>query len=252
MAGSEIDRDDVWDTDADVDATAIDIDIDIDRIKKVTLAFDGEVLEFAGFEGLSQYIARTEKLGELRSLQGRTLFVMRVTVTEAVSNPREMVDRFGVLEVQIIKADHPDYTVFYRIQPNPLLGEILDELDYDVYFTIPEYYTGDEYVVSFYTHHSTLQELLRILHDIGIEFTVRSVTPPVFTGEYLLRELTAKQFEMLLLASKEGYYEIPREVSAKALAKRAGISVQMVHEHLRKAENKLMRNLLGDYIPHEK
>lgn len=217
-----------------------------DVIKKVTLEFEPEILALAGFEGVAAYIQRTEKLAELRSLQGRILFVMRVWVNDKICDPRELVDKFGVQEVHVLRAAHPEYLIFYRIQPNRFLTELLQQVDYDVYFTVPEYYDGERYVVAFYTHRATLIEILRILRNLGIRFKVRAITAPAFTGEYLFQEFSPKQLEVLVLAAKAGYYRVPRQTSAQRLASELGISVQMFHEHLRKAEQKLIAHLMED------
>ncbi len=53
-------------------------------------------------------------------------------------------------------------------------------------------------------------------------------------------ELTEKQLEALKLAYKEGYYGYPRKLTIPELAGRIKKSYSTFHEHLRKAENKLI------------
>lgn len=51
-------------------------------------------------------------------------------------------------------------------------------------------------------------------------------------------EMTKKQKEALDLAIKEGYYEYPRKIDVKKLAKKKGLAFSTFQAHLRKAEKK--------------
>lgn len=67
----------------------------------------------------------------------------------------------------------------------------------------------------------------------------RSVAVPA-----LLSGITDKQLEALVLASRHGMYDTPRATTAANIADAVGLSRSTFEEHLRKAENKLMRNLI--------
>lgn len=54
------------------------------------------------------------------------------------------------------------------------------------------------------------------------------------------RSLTARQREVFALARRRGYYEWPREVSARELAAELDVSKTTLLEHLRTAESKLL------------
>ena len=56
----------------------------------------------------------------------------------------------------------------------------------------------------------------------------------------VMPELTDKQKQALELAYKEGYYEYPRRIELKKLAKLMRISLSTYQAHLRKAEKKLL------------
>ncbi|KPK22411.1 MAG: hypothetical protein AMK69_19870, partial [Nitrospira bacterium SG8_3] len=68
-----------------------------------------------------------------------------------------------------------------------------------------------------------------------------------FKEHDLLSCLTAKQREIIVEAMKSGYYDYPKRINSKALSKRIGISKATLLEHLRKAEGRLMKNLLVGY-----
>lgn len=56
----------------------------------------------------------------------------------------------------------------------------------------------------------------------------------------VLPKVTDKQQHALELAQKHGYYEYPRKIDIKTLAKIAGLSFSTFHAHLRKAEKKII------------
>ncbi len=57
---------------------------------------------------------------------------------------------------------------------------------------------------------------------------------------HLMPHLTSKQKEALELAMQHGYYEVPRKIELKKLAKSMHITPQAFSEHLRKAEARLL------------
>ena len=67
----------------------------------------------------------------------------------------------------------------------------------------------------------------------------RSVAVPA-----LLSGITDRQLDALLLAARHGMYDTPRATTAAAIADAVGLSRSTFEEHLRKAENKLVHNLV--------
>ena len=91
----------------------------------------------------------------------------------------------------------------------------------------------------------TVQRALDAVPD-GIGVDVREV------GEYANHRfepsaaLTDRQFEAVVAAVDCGYYESPREGSTAEVAERLDCSAGTAAEHLRKAEARVMRDLVGD------
>ena len=63
----------------------------------------------------------------------------------------------------------------------------------------------------------------------------------------LLSRLTEKQARALIAAIDNGYYNLPRNATAMEIARRLGIPRTSFVDHLRKAQNKLIRTV-GPYV----
>lgn len=83
----------------------------------------------------------------------------------------------------------------------------------------------------------------------GVELTIRSMynDEPHSAGE--LYGLTEPQREILLLAAKTGYFQIPRDITLADLAARLGLSSQAASERLRRGMRTLVRNVLDGRRP---
>ena len=106
-------------------------------------------------------------------------------------------------------------------------------------------------VVSF--HEDQSRKLFHSLREGGREVELLSkrklhVQPLLNTKSVavpsLVSGLTDRQVEALLLAARHGLYNSPRSTTAAAIADGVGLSRSTFEEHLRKAENRLVLNLV--------
>jgi predicted DNA binding protein len=71
-----------------------------------------------------------------------------------------------------------------------------------------------------------------------------TVLPSTVWVNTLFGDMTSKQMDALLKAHRYGYYTSPREVTTENIAKSLGVSRSTYEEHLRKAENRIVGNLI--------
>ncbi len=105
------------------------------------------------------------------------------------------------------------------------------------------------------TDRRTLQQQLAEIEDeYSADITLLKLaaassaynTPPSNNDQTTIKgggHLTVRQREAFLLARSWGYYEYPRETTARELAAELGISKTTLLEHLRKAEAKLLTGI---------
>lgn len=87
---------------------------------------------------------------------------------------------------------------------------------------------------------------VEVLSKTGIDDTEipHTMLAPV---DQLFDELTDRQVDAILLALDNGYYEQPRQTSVSDLASQTTVARSTYEEHLRKAENKLIKNA-GQFV----
>ena len=100
---------------------------------------------------------------------------------------------------------------------------------------------------------ANLSRLVTLISAVGGTVRVGSVRPlglPSFTRDMMvpvsnvLNGLTRRQADALINALERGYYDSPARVSAYELAKALRLSRSTLSEHLRKAESRLLLNIL--------
>jgi predicted DNA binding protein len=111
---------------------------------------------------------------------------------------------------------------------------------------------GWEYhrVIAF--NHDDLARFMDLLEENGFEYEVlkkaelhgQLSTSLMLNVDSMFSELTSKQADALLTAYRHGYFLYPRRTDLQSIAKRERVVRTTLSEHLKKAENKLISNLI--------
>jgi len=80
----------------------------------------------------------------------------------------------------------------------------------------------------------------------GVGVTVRQVGGENVTHDSAVGHLSARQREAVETAISLGYYNLPRTATTEDIGNELGCSTATAAEHLRKAESKVLRALLGE------
>ena len=149
-----------------------------------------------------------------------------------------------ILTVLEVKDD--TYTCLLKLKPYAELDSIVKRFDINVVWDAPLRATEDRRVYSAIADHENMKKLLSAIKLIGdVERT--SFHKATYGAHGVLSCLTSRQKEILILAKKMGYYEYPRKVNSEDMAQILGISKAVTIEHLRKAENRIMMQILAGY-----
>ena len=110
---------------------------------------------------------------------------------------------------------------------------------------------GYEYYRLIAFKHEAIEELFNRLYAHGFEVEVQEKAPfygmvsdNLITLNSIVSKLTDKQMSAIIAAYNNGYYQTPREVNVRGIAKRLEVPRTTLQEHLNKAENKLISSIV--------
>ena len=152
----------------------------------------------------------------------------------------------GVEIVDVLKVDGNDGVCLMKGVVPDEYRPMMKEFDLELVWDMPSYGTPDKMVCSVIGDQPNLKrffEKIRLLGDIQSISCQRA--------DYLscntLSCLTDRQRDVLIEAKKSGYYDYPRRINADQLAERLGIGKSATIEHLRKAEGRILSQILSGY-----
>lgn len=146
----------------------------------------------------------------------------------------------------LLKTEYRNGTKFQQLYSEEYFKKIRNLLEMDIIFDLPFILTEKELVVAFSVNNEILKEFLDTISILG-DIKNISFQPAAFSDSTILSCLTERQKEVITAAKKSGYYDVPRKVNAEELSKKLGVSRATITEHLRKAEQRIIKNILAGY-----
>jgi len=177
--------------------------------------------------------------------KGVKTVVAEVLLREDV--PIESVYPHEIMEVVAqLKREGRKHTIIARMQVPAKWLRVMRKLDLDLIWDVPILKSPKRIVTTAVGDERELKRFLDVLSEFGkvkdVSFQAVSVRE-----RGLLGNLTRKQREVLLAAKREGYYDYPRRVRTEDLARKMGVKKSTLIEHLRRAENRLIQEVLAKY-----
>ena len=125
--------------------------------------------------------------------------------------------------------------------------ESYSELDLDLIYTTPSMISEDRIIVSFIGAQQNLMRFVEMVKSHVGEIINISFKQAAYQKQDILAILTGKQREVLAAAYKHGYYDIPRRISSERLSEKVKISKPTLIEHLRKAERRILAEIMAGH-----
>lgn len=164
-------------------------------------------------------------------------------------DPNEKIEEFigsGLLtDAQVIEKEKNGTYILFTRSGSPSLSSVLKYIGIEGGYLFPPLGINEGKVrFSFLGSEKQIKEFMEKIDALGVHYRVVLLADANFSPISPLSQLTEKQQEVLLAAYKWGYYDIPRKITSQELASKLGLGDSTVVEHLRKAEQRLIKQIL--------
>ncbi|MHC1681233.1 MAG: helix-turn-helix domain-containing protein [Methanomassiliicoccales archaeon] len=121
------------------------------------------------------------------------------------------------------------------------------EFDLNIIYTAPTMISEDRMVISILGEQAELKRFLELVRPTAERITNMTFKRAAYQKQDVLSALTERQREAVIAAYHHGYYDYPKRISSEELSAKLKISKGTMMEHLRKAEGRILREILTGY-----
>jgi hypothetical protein len=158
------------------------------------------------------------------------------------------INVIGDMEIlSILKSEGSKHTCLIKYSEPEDSRDLFKEFELDLINTTPFFLSDTNHTYSVIGDNESLNKWVELIKERIGKIENMTFKKAAYQKHDILSVLTDKQKEVLLAAKKHGYYKYPKKIKSEDLAKKIGISKNTTIEHLRKAEERLMENILAGY-----
>ncbi len=151
----------------------------------------------------------------------------------------------GKMEIlNVLKSVGNRHTCLVKYIEAEASRDVFKEFDLDLIYVPPSKVSEDLCVLTCIGTNESLKRLIELIRKHAGRIEGITMKQAVYERGQVLSILTDKQRQALLAAHRHGYYEYPRRINSARLAEKMDISKPTLVQHLRKAERRLMDELL--------
>ena len=171
-----------------------------------------------------------------------------IEVTTRPGIPIEAIKAIDKMEiVNVIKSSGNKHTCLAKYFETEENMDRFQETDLDLIQSTPTILTQDKITVTMIGENENLNEFIEMLKKNGLKILKMNVTKAAYQKHDLLSVLTDKQRSILITAHKYGYYDYPKRINSQQLAKKVDVGKATLVQHLRKAEGRLLGEILAGH-----
>jgi hypothetical protein len=157
----------------------------------------------------------------------------------------EEVSIIGDMEiVGILKSEGDRHTSLVKYTEPDASKDLFKQFDLDLINTTPFFISDLKHTYSVIGPDDSLRRYVDLIKRIIGKVENLSFKRAAYQRHDILSVLTKKQREVLLTAHRFGYYDYPRRMNSERLSERVDISRSTMVEHLRKAETRILNEIL--------
>jgi predicted DNA binding protein len=217
-------------------------------MRRLTVEFSGKELQ-ESFSDLFGKVKSLEMLSILKMVPGEFAAVVKVELIDPAAKIQEFFPKqIGKIKTELLYEEKSIRTYFIhfstKIQPSE---EVLSTFGYLPYFSMPFEFKDGKLRVTVLGNSKQIRRYLEGLEkELTFHHKVISLMDAKFPASSPVSRLTEKQRNVLTTAYKLGYYDMPRRISSEELAKKFGLVKSTFVAHRRKAERRLLKEMLRE------
>ena len=186
-----------------------------------------------------------EALSLLRMTRTEATFVARIKFR----NPKTDIGRYfddPTDVVQVLEREKDgSYICFMKGRIQGRFSRVLGVVSRG-YLSSPYDIRDGRLRIAFLGSTKVIKGFLSAITKAGLHCKVLSLTDARFSSNSPLSKLTGVQQKVILSAFELGYYDLPRRIGSRELAKRLSLAEPTLVVHRRKAERKLLSEILEE------
>jgi predicted DNA binding protein len=178
--------------------------------------------------------------------EGICIEIMEFTLKEGSSiNDIRMVGNLEILSV--LKSIDDRHTCLIKYTETEEAKKQFQESDLGLIHTIPTIISEERFTISMMGEQKNLSDFVEMMRNAG---TIRKMSfrRAAYQKADILSVLTDKQKDVMVAAFQNGYYDFPKKISSKQLCQMVSISKPTLLQHMRKAEGRILKEIMTGYF----
>ena len=211
-------------------------------MRRLTVECSTDELARAIGDPTVQKIESLEVISFLKHAEDGAALIFRVKFKDMVSNANEVFNGDGV-ESELLDEEEDGTCSFFLKRGQTSLSKMA--LAAGGYISTPHEIRDGKLRTTFIGDTKQIRRIREAIEEKGIKYKVVSLTDARFPPGSPLGRLTEKQQRVLIMAYSHGYYDLPKRISSVELARRLGVRSSTLVVHRRRAERRLLAELIG-------
>jgi len=178
--------------------------------------------------------------------EGICIEIIELTLKEGASI--HDIRTVGNMEIlSVLKSIDSKHTCLIRYtEPEESKGQF-QESDLGLIHTIPTIISPEKFTISMIGEQKNLSDFVEMIRKAGTILKM-SFRRAAYQKADILAVLTDKQREVMVAAFQNGYYDFPKKISSKQLCRKVSISKPTLLQHMRKAEGRILKEIMAGYF----
>jgi hypothetical protein len=215
-------------------------------------------LEIEPFETVKEAMAET--FAQVRSYEiletlkmdyeeGICIEIIEFTLKEGASI-HDIRTLWNIEILSVLKSEGCKHTCLIRYtEPEETKG-MFQESDLGLIHTIPTIISLEKFTVSMMGEQKNLSDFTEMMRTHVGTIRKMAIRKAAYQKSDILAVLTDKQREVMVAAFRHGYYDYPKKISSRRLCRKVNISKPTMLQHMRKAEGRILREIMTGQFQH--